>query len=78
MTVLECFKAFDKCTFRKLLDTGHGEILGEMKEKQKNSLNNGITHIIICSKPYFYTIVVQKVYNQECSEEIDIVEGLAV
>jgi hypothetical protein len=32
---------------------------------------------LICSNPYIYTTVVQSVYNQDHSPEVDDVEGLA-
>ena len=41
------------------------------------SLNIVIKHVFICSNPFIYTTVEQEVYNQDCSPEVDDVEGLA-
>jgi hypothetical protein len=32
-------------------------------------------HVCICSNPYIYTAVVQEVYNQDCSPEVDYVDN---
>jgi hypothetical protein len=32
---------------------------------------------LFAETPYIYTTVVQEVYNQDCSPEVDDVEGLA-
>jgi hypothetical protein len=42
------------------------------------SLNVVSKHVFICSNLYIYTTVVQKVYNRDCSPEVDDVVGLAV
>ena len=46
-------------------------------DKGWKSLNIIIKHVFICSNPYIYTTVVQEVYNQDRSPEVDDVEVLA-
>ena len=43
----------------------------------RKSLNIVNKHVFICSDPYIYTTVVQEVYNQDRSPEVDDVEDLA-
>ena len=45
---------------------------------ERKSLNIVRKQVFICSYPYFYTTVVQEVYNRDRSPEVDDVEGLAV
>ena len=50
---------------------------GQSSKQLRKSLNIVVKHVFICSNPYIYTTVVQKVYNQNRSLEVDDVEGLA-
>ena len=49
----------------------------DIKKKKKKSLNTIIKQVPVCSNPYIYTNVVQEVYNQDCSPEVGVIEGLA-
>ena len=49
----------------------------ESREEEKESLNIVSKHGFICSNHYIYTTVVQEMYNQDRSPEVDDVEGLA-
>ena len=43
-------------------------IVGKIKRK---SLNIVSKHVFICSNLYIYTTVVQEVFNEDCSPEVD-------